>query len=248
MTQIITLSAIKGGTGKTSTTVALAQAGQSLNKKCLLIDLDPQSNASVYMDADLSRPSAFDLINGMNPDDVIQKTKSGVDVITANADLSTLTTKTGSGKRLRDAIEPIKDRYDYIFIDTPPTAGEIQYNALRASTGLIIPLEADPGSIQGFYQVVDIVTEIQQTAPELNILGVIVTRYDKRPNISKQLRQILQETAETEGIPYLTEIRRGIAITETQAIRENLYSGQYKKSNPAIDYMNLFRMIEGMRE
>lgn len=243
-TQVITLSAIKGGTGKTTTAIALAQAGQASGRKCLLIDLDPQSNASMYLDADLTRPSAFDLIQGMDPDDVIQSTASGVDVVVANPDLSTLTTKTGSGNRLRSAISQIKDRYDYIFIDTPPTAGELQYNALRASTGLIIPLEADPGSIQGFYQVADIVSEIKQSAPDLDVIGVIVTRYDKRPKISQQLRQILQETAEAEGIPYLTEIRRGVAVTETQAIRGSLYSSQYKRSNPSKDYMTLFEMID----
>ena len=121
--RIITAAVIKGGTGKTTTAAALAQAGAAAGKKILAIDLDPQANLSFFIGAKQAAPGCYQLLHGGKPEDVIQHTEQGIDVITASTDLATEKTAPGSAKRLEKAIEPLKKEYDFIFIDTPPQMG-----------------------------------------------------------------------------------------------------------------------------
>lgn len=244
--QIITAAIIKGGAGKSTTTGVLAQAAHASGKKVLVIDLDPQANVSSFMGADTEEPGAYELLHGASPEEVIQKTEQGIDVIAASADLATEQTNAASAKRLQGAIEPLKRKYDYIFIDTPPQMGELTFNGLQASTGIIIPLEADTGSINGLYQITDIVREIQKKNPKASIIGTIITRYDARAKINQYLREKIAEAGEEEGAPLLAEIRPGIALREAQAKQKSLYD-YAPKSKPAKDYMNLFEIIASRR-
>lgn len=244
--QIITAAIIKGGAGKSTTTGALAQAAHASGKKVLVIDLDPQANVSSFMGADTEEPGTYQLLHGALPEDVIQTTAQGIDVIAASADLATEKTNAASAKRLQSAIEPLKRKYDYIFIDTPPQMGELTFNGLQASTGIIIPLETDTGSIDGLYQITDIVQEIREKNPKASIIGTIITRYDARPKINQYLRNEIAEKGKEEGAPLLAEIRPGIAIREAQARHKSLYD-YAPKSNPAKDYMRLFEIIANRR-
>ena len=133
--QIITVAIQKGGTGKTTTAAAVVQAAAYRGRSVLAIDLDPQGNLSFTLAADTSKPGSYDLLGGAAAADLIQH-KPGYDVIPASWNLSTITSGRGSARRLQKAIEPLKKEYDLIVIDTPPTAGELQYNALQAATGL----------------------------------------------------------------------------------------------------------------
>lgn len=240
--QIITTAIIKGGTGKSTTAAALAQAGQAAGKRILCIDLDPQGNLSFFIGADPTQPGAYQLINGEPARDLIQTTEQGIDVIPASSDLATVTTSHGSARRLQQAIEPIKKKYDFIFIDTPPQMGELTFNALQASTGLIIPLETDNSSLQGFYQIIDIARQMQESNPRLKIRGAILTRYDSRPKINRYLRDVIAEQGKEAGISLLMAIRPGIAIREAQAMQQSLY--EYAPNcKPAEDYRTLFEML-----
>ena len=174
--QIITTAIIKGGTGKTTTTAALAQAAAADGKRVLAIDLDPQGNLSLFIGADQNQAGSYQLLHGADARQVIQRTQQDIDVIAASPDLATERTAPASAKRLQEALKPVKGMYDFIFIDTPPQMGELTFNALQASTGIIIPLETDNSSIQGLYQITDIAKQIQQGAnTELCILGVIIS-------------------------------------------------------------------------
>ncbi len=240
--KIITAAVIKGGTGKTTTAAALAQAAAITGKKVLAIDLDPQANLSLALAADPGLPGSYHLLNGHPADQLIQQTPQGIDCIAASADLATVKTSPGSAKRLAQALEPVKRNYHLIIIDTPPTAGELQTNAMYASTGLIIPLETDSNSLQGLYQITDIAHHVQQKNPALRILGIVLTKYDNRPKINRYLRDVLEEKGEEVGAPLLSEIRAGVSIREAQAMQESLYE-YAPKSKPAQDYLKLYKKI-----
>lgn len=239
--QIITLAVQKGGTGKTTTAAALGQAAAYKKKKVLLIDLDPQGNLTYSLGADANLQGSYEFLNGSQAADTIQ-TIDNIDIMAASQDLATLKTEKGSANRLRAALEPIKANYDLIIIDTPPTAGEIQYNALMASTGLIIPLQADAFNLQSLYQIADTAKAMQQHNKELKILGVLFTMNSDRSTLARQMQDSIINEARSLDINYLGEIRKGVAIKEAQALQTSLYN-YAPKSKPAEDYLSILRRI-----
>lgn len=246
MTKVITTAAIKGGTGKTATAGALAQAGAAAGKRILAIDLDPQSSLSIWLGADLHRPGSYDLIaKGTAPETSMQATGSGVFLMGGSANLTAIRTGPGSARRLERALSPILPAFDLILIDTAPAMGELQNNALYASTGLVIPLETDSSSLQGLYQIADIAHHIQQTNTGLKIHGTVITKYDRRPRINRFLRETIKEKGAAIGAPLLGEIRAGVAIREAMALQQSLFD-YAPKSKPAQDYKALFdKIMEG---
>lgn len=242
MTKIIALAVVKGGTGKTTTAAALAQAAAADGKRVLAIDLDPQANLTFTLAADPHRPGAYQLLHGEPAAKVIQRTAQGLDVIAATPDLATERTAPASAKRLQSALDPIKKGYDLIVIDTPPTMGEMTYNALQAATGLLVPLESDPNSLQGLYQIIDIAQQIQHSNPGLEICGVVLTRFDSRAKINRYMQEVIEEHGQETGAPFLMGIRPGVAIREAQAMQQSLFD-YAPRSNPAQDYKKLYEMI-----
>lgn len=244
--QIITVAVIKGGTGKTTTAAALAQAAKAADKRVLAIDLDPQANLTFTLAADQNEQGSYQLLHETAPQQLIQHTEQGIDVIAASPDLATERTQPASAKRLQEAIEPLKRKYDYIIIDTPPTMGELTFNALQAATGLIIPLEVDNYSLQGLYQITDIAHQMQRHNPKLKILGTVLTRYDNRPKINRYLKDVIADKGKEAGAPFLAAIRKGVAVTEAQAMQLSLFD-YAPKSKPAQDYKALFNTIDKKR-
>lgn len=237
---IYTIAVQKGGTGKTTTAAALAQAAAYKKKRVLAVDLDPQGNLSFCLAADTNKPGSYDLLQGTPAQYLIQKSAQGMDVIPASWSLSTEKTAPGSARRLQKALEPLRDKYDYIFIDTPPTAGELQYNALQAATRLIIPLETDVYNVKSMYQIINAARQIQKSNTALKIAGVLLTQYDKRAVINRQMRELVEQTASKEGIPFLGAIRKAVAMQEAAALQRSIF--EYAPySNPAGDYMRVFK-------
>lgn len=240
---VITVAMQKGGTGKTATCATLAQAAAHDHKHVLCVDLDAQGNLSFTMGARTTGAGAFEFITG-SAAHTIRTTTPYIDVIPASADLATLTTDTGSARRLQNALEPIKGNYDYVFIDTPPTAGELQYNALQASDGVIIPIIADVYNIQSLYQIAETIKAVQASNKRLKVLGIIFTLYDGRSTISQQMKQAISDEAEKMGVPVLGAIRAGVAVKEAAALQQSLYD-YAPKSKPAQDYMAIYEQIRG---
>lgn len=243
--QTIVTAVIKGGTGKSTTAAALAQAAAAAGKKVLAIDLDPQANLTFILSADQNRPGSYQLLHGAPAAEVIQETPQGIDVIAASPDLAAEKTAPASAKRLQAAIEPIAQDYDFAFIDTPPQMGELTFNALQAATGLIIPLETDTNSLQGLFQITEIAHQMQRSNPQLQILGTILTRYDARPKINRFLQEAIAERGQEIGAPFLMGIRPGIAVREAQALQQSLYD-YAPNSKPAQDYRALLTIIQGI--
>lgn len=239
--QIITIANQKGGSGKTATAAAIAQAAAHDGKNVLAIDLDPQGNLSFSLGAAMDRKTSLDLLEGEPARHVIQHC-GGLDVIPSSWNAQTISSTAGSAKRLQRALQPVKSRYDLILIDTPPTGGELQYNALQASTGLIIPLQADIFGLQGLYQIADTAEQIKRSNPALTVTGVLFTRHNPRSTLARQMQEAIEKAAKEMGIPVLGAIREGVAIREAQALQADLYE-YAPKAKPAQDYMQLYKTI-----
>lgn len=241
--EILTLAIQKGGTGKTTTAIAMTQAAAKAGKKVLAIDLDPQANFTFALGVDQHEEfNSYNLLNGAPAEKLIRKTEQGIDIIGASWDLQAIKTTSGSARRLQKAIEPIKKKYDLIVIDTPPTAGELQYNALLAATALLIPMQADTYSIQALYQIMDTARQMQQGNPALKVKGCILSCYDGRSVISKQMMQAITDTAKELGTQCLGVIRKAIAIQEAAALQQSIFE-YAPKSKPAQDYINLYKAL-----
>ena len=212
---IITVAVQKGGTGKTTTAAVLAQAAAYKGLRPLAIDLDPQGNLSMALGAQMDTGNSYNMLTGAPAADQIQRTAQGVEIIAGSWNLSTITSGPGSARRLQEALEPIRGAFDMIIIDTPPTAGEMQYNALQASDRLIIPLQADTYNIQSLYQITETARQMQKT--------------------------IINKAAEA-GAPYLGTIRAAVAVKEAAALRRSLFE-YAPRSKPAQDYIDVFNYI-----
>lgn len=240
---VYTIATQKGGTGKTTTAAVLAQAAAYKGKRVLAIDLDPQANLTYCLAADSGKPGSYDLLHGTPSASTIQTTAQGIDVIAASADLQTEKSAPGSARRLQKALEPIGSKYDLCIIDTPATAGELQYNALQAADRLLIPLEADAYNLQSLQQITEAAEQIQGSNPNLKIAGIILTMYDRRPVINRQLRQMLIDAAEAQGIAFIGEIRKAVAVQEAAALQESLFNYD-PKCKPAADYMAVYEELQ----
>jgi len=237
MARITAVTNQKGGVGKTTTALALAGGLSLQGYKTLLIDTDAQANASLTMNADTEQPGIYELLKGEPAR--IQRTAQG-DIIPSSISLAGADmefTQTGREYLLRDVIAPIKGRYDYIIIDTPPTLGILTINALAAADDVLIPMGADIYSLQGLGQLNTTINRVKKYCNgALKIAGLLITRYSGRAILSQDLRESIAGTAARIGAGlYETVIREGIAVKEAQARQASLYA---EKSNAANDYLD----------
>ena len=240
---ILAIANQKGGTAKSTTAAALAQGAASTGKKALAIDLDPQGNLSYFLNADTSKPGSYQVLTETTAAaNAIQTVQDGVFVIPASRDLAAVTSGKGSARRLQDALKPVKERFDLIVIDTPPTIGELQFNALQAADGLLIPLQADIVSLHGLYQVMETVEQIKASNPRLTVRGIILTRHNGRTVIARQMTQSITDKASESGIPFLGIIRESVAVRETQSLQRSLYE-YAPQSAPARDYLHVLKKV-----
>lgn len=235
MVKIIAVAIQKGGTGKTTTAAAITQAAVYKGRKVLAIDLDPQANLTFTLNADATGKGSYEFLQGAA--DTVQHLTPLLDVIPASISLALQ--ENGSTRKLQKALEPIKDNYDLIVIDTPPTAGELQYNALQAATGLIIPLQADTYNLQSLYQMCNTAQAAQVNNPGLKIMGFIFTQHDNRSRIVQQMKETITVKATAMGVPYLGTIRAAAVVKEAAALQQSLFE-YAPNSKPAIDYLTLF--------
>lgn len=240
---ILTVAAIKGGTGKTTTAAALAQAAAKDGMRVLAIDLDGQADLTYCLKGNPDPNGSYGLLKGESLPKTLQHTEQGIDLAAGIANLDVLHSRKGSARRLQTALEPYKGNYDLIIIDTPPSQGELTYNGLQAATDLIIPLAADRFSLQALYSIMDIVEIMRSGNPDLNVLGSVITNYDRRPSFNRFMRDTIKEKGEEMGVPLLMEIRQAVALREAQGVQESLFE-YASRSNPAADYMELYKMIK----
>lgn len=221
MARIITIFNQKGGVGKTTTVINLASALGKLNKKVLIIDVDPQGNATSGLginknDLDLS---IYDgLINSTNLKQIIQKTSAeNVDIIPSNVDLAgaeiELIEMDNRELALKKSLEDIKDIYDFIFIDCPPSLGLLSINGLSASHSVLIPIQCEYYALEGVSQLVDTIMLVKRSLnPDLEIEGVVLSMFDGRTNLSIQVVDEVKK--HFKGKVYTSIIPRNVRLAE----------------------------------
>ncbi len=245
--KIITVAATKGGTGKTTTAVTLAAAAVKDGKKALVCDLDGQGNASEWLQGDFNRPGCYEVLTGRaDARNAIQATKSGIDLMCANAEIATLETRPGSGQRLNNALDTVRRKYNIVIIDTGPGLTEALNNALFAADMVLIPLLAAGSSLQAFYGIMDLISHIQQTNRGLRA-AAIITNYDKRPKISRFMMDAIKQQCTEYGAEFMGTVRRSVVITESEAMQQDLFS-YAPRSKPAADYETLYKQITGGKQ
>lgn len=252
MGKVITITNRRGGTGKTCTAYALGAGLSIRGYKTLCIDLDSQTNLSFDMGASSATASSMDLLTGeATAQDAIQHTERG-DVIAGSPELATADlTFTGTGKeyRLKEAIEPIRGSYDFIIIDTAPSLNILTVNALTASDSAIITAQAEVHSLQGIGQLNDTIKAVRKhTNKDLVIEGILITRYNGRAIISRDMRQNLLEVAQLLNTKvFLQPIRECIALREAQAMQTDIFT-YAPRSNASADYNALIDELIGVGE
>ena len=196
MCKIVSLTNQKGGVGKTTTSVNLAVSFAVSEVKTLLIDLDPQSNASTGLEqlTDEPKGTIYDaIIRGSKVKDIITNTElEFLDMITSTNDLVgaevELVNIMAREHQLEKALKPIRKKYDYILIDCPPSLGLLTLNALTCSNSVIIPIQCEYYALEGLGQLLNTVRLVQKNLNrKLEIEGVLLTMYDSRLNLSKQV-------------------------------------------------------------
>ena len=202
MGKIVSFSNQKGGVGKTTTCVNMAAYIASTGKKVLLVDIDPQGNATTGLGFSKStlKKSVYNVLidDERVSDNILQTELTGLDVLPSNIDLAgaevELVYKRSREKVLKNALEEVRDNYDYIFIDCPPSLGLLTINALAASDSIIIPIQSEYYALEGLSQLMNSITLVKQHLnPNLDVDGVVLTMYDSRSLISKQIAEEIKK-------------------------------------------------------
>lgn len=233
----------KGGVGKTGTAHALGAGLMKKGYKVLFVDLDSQANLSYAIGADSSNLSTVDILTGeAAAQEAIQHTAQG-DIIAGSEALAgadAFLTDTGKEYRLKEALQPLLEEYDYIIIDTPAALNVLTVNALTASTNGIIPVQADLFSLQGIGLLYKAIDRIKKYCNhDFYIDGILLTRYNGRAIISQDMRDNLEEMArQLQTKLYKVPVRECIAVKEAQAQQTDIFS-YAPRSNAATDYMAL---------
>jgi len=249
MSKIISLTNQKGGVGKTTSSVNLAVSFAVSEVKTLLVDLDPQSNATTGIEDLIVEPmgSIYDaIIRGSSTKDVITKTKLDfLDIITSNSDLVgaevELVGIMAREFQLEKVLKPIIKKYDYILIDCPPSLGLLTLNALTCSNSLIIPIQCEYYALEGLGQLLNTVRLVQKNLnPNLEIEGVLLTMYDSRLNLSKQVAEEVRGFFKDKI--FETIIQRNVRLSEAPSFGKPalLYDAN---STGAQNYMSLVEEI-----
>jgi chromosome partitioning protein len=233
--QVISFANQKGGVAKTTTTLNLAVAFKEHGFDVLTVDLDPQGNLTMSqgMDPDQVERSMYDvLVHSMPVEDVIHRAE--VDVAVSSIDLAgaelALSSMIGRERALQKALLPVRNRYDYILIDTPPSLGLLTINALTASDGVIVPVQCEYLSLRGLVQLENTLSMIRENLnPIVEIKGILPTMYDSRTLHSREAIEMLQENF--GDLVFETRIKKTVRYAEAPVEGSSVL--KYDSSGPA---------------
>lgn len=241
MAQVISISNQKGGVGKTTTACSLAAGLKKKGNRVLAVDLDPQGNLGFSVGAETeTSASIYDVLKGeVKTQYAIQKTDS-MDIIISSILLSGIElefTNTGREYLLKEALHPIQAFYDYIILDTPPALGILTINAFTASDMIIVPMLSDIFSLQGIAQLYETVERVKKYCnPDLFIAGILLTRFNPRTRLSREVRGTAELIANDLQIRLFNSfIRSSVSASEAQSLQRNVFDYD-SRSNAAKDY------------
>ncbi|MBQ5845849.1 MAG: ParA family protein [Selenomonadaceae bacterium] len=230
MGKIIAVANQKGGVGKTTTSVNLSAAFAEMGKKVLLIDCDPQGNATsgLGIEKDGLELSIYDaLINDTPMEEIIIQTQFGLDMVPSVMDLAgaevELVNLDDKQYRLKKAVELVKDKYDYILIDCPPSLGHVTLNALTAADSVLLPLQCEFYALEGLSQLLSTVQLVQEQLNEnLRIEGLVLTMYDSRTNLAEQV--VEEVKTHFPDMVYATKIPRNVRLSEAPSFGKPIFA------------------------
>ncbi|MGX7141381.1 ParA family protein [Facklamia languida] len=221
MGKMIAIGNQKGGVGKTTTTVNLGAALAAMDKKVLIIDSDSQGNASSGLGIERGdvKNSLYEvLIDGVSIEEsILHTSRDHLDIVPSTISLAAaeieLIHLEGRESRLKEALQPVKDQYDYILVDCPPSLGQLSINAFTASDTILIPVQAEYYALEGLSQLLNTIRLVQKSYnPHFRIEGVLITMLDARTNLGyevvDEVRKYFQEKV------YDTVISRNIRLSE----------------------------------
>ena len=249
MAKIIAFANQKGGVGKTTSAINVASALGIAGKRTLLIDLDPQGNASsgVGIRKSTVKQTVYDLLIGRcQASDIIIQTEfknlsvipSGMDLAAAELELAELDDKQN---RLKDPLQKIAKDYDYIIIDCPPSLGMMTINALTAANGIVIPMQCEYYSLEGLSQIMMTVKQVKKHYnPTLSLTGILITMYNGRLNLSVQVLEELKKHYADKL--FSAAIARNVRLSEAPSYGEPIHYYD-KHAKGAADYSKIAEEI-----
>ncbi len=246
MAQVIALANQKGGVAKTTTTLNLAVALMEVGHKVLVVDLDPQGNLTMSqgMNPDEVERSMFDvLVHSLPIEEVIQRAE--VDIAVSSIDLAgaelALSSMIGRERALQKALLPVRSKYDYIFVDTPPSLGLLTINALTAADGVIVPVQCEYLSLRGLVQLEGTLSMIRENLnPTVEIRGILPTMFDSRTVHAREAIEMLQENF--GDLVFDTRIRKTIRYAEAPVQGSSVL--KYDPTGPAAEaYRDLAKEV-----
>ena len=249
MNKIIAIANQKGGVAKTTTAINLSAALSQLGQKVLLVDFDPQGNASSGLGIDKNKleKSVYDvLVNNVPPELLlVRNVRSNLDVLPAKVDLAgaemELVTAISREVRLKDALAELREEYDFIIIDSPPSLGLLTINALTAADQYIVPIQCEYYALEGVTQLLNTVKLIQHSLnPQLKLGGILMTMYDYRTKLSKQVVDDVRSSFGKQV--FQTVIPRNVRLSEAPSYGLSIIDYD-PKSKGAESYLELAKEV-----